>query len=51
MSEAQKVDPITLEIIKGALQACAREMDSVIERTAMSAFIREKKDYFSGRNY
>lgn len=48
MSEETKVDPITLEIIKGALQACAREMDSVIERTAMSAFIREKKDYFSG---
>ena len=48
MSENVKVDPITLEIIRGALQSCAREMDAVIERTAMSAFIREKKDYFSG---
>ena len=41
-----QVDPITVEIIKGALKAAGREMGLLIERTAMSAFIREKKDFF-----
>lgn len=41
-------DPVTLEIIKGALRAAQAEMEAVIERTAMSPFIREKKDYFAG---
>jgi N-methylhydantoinase B len=36
------------EIIKGALRAAQAEMEAVIERTAMSPFIREKKDYFAG---
>src|SRR5262249_58431061 len=43
-----QVDPITVEIIKGALKAAGREMGLLIERTAMSAFIREKKDFFAG---
>jgi N-methylhydantoinase B len=42
------IDPITVEIIKGALKAAGREMGLLIERTAMSAFIREKKDFFAG---
>jgi N-methylhydantoinase B len=42
------MDPITVEIIKGALKAAGREMGLLIERTAMSAFIREKKDFFAG---
>src|SRR5262245_53222848 len=42
------IDPITVEIIKGALRSAGREMGVLIERTAMSAFIREKKDFFSG---
>ncbi len=41
-------DPVTHEIIKGALRAAQAEMEAVIERTAMSPFIREKKDYFAG---
>ncbi len=41
-------DPVTREIIKGALRAAQAEMEAVIERTAMSPFIREKKDYFAG---
>jgi len=41
-------DPIAREIIKGALRAAQAEMEAVIERTAMSPFIREKKDYFAG---
>ena len=42
------LDPVTREIIKGALRAAQAEMEAVIERTAMSPFIREKKDYFAG---
>ena len=40
-------DPITIEIVRGALRSVQREMDAVIERTAMSPFIREKKDYYA----
>ena len=42
------VDPVTLEIIRGGLRAIQSEMEVLIERTAMSPFIREKKDYASG---
>ncbi len=45
---APAADPVTREIIKGALRAAQAEMEAVIERTAMSPFIREKKDYFAG---
>ena len=34
--------------MKGALKSAGREMGLLIERTAMSAFIREKKDFFAG---
>ncbi len=40
-------DTVTLELIKGALQAARAEMEALIDRTAMSPFIREKKDYFT----
>ena len=40
-------DTITLELIKGTLSAARAEMEALIERTAMSPFIREKKDYFT----
>ncbi len=42
------VDPITKQLVKGALRALQSEMEALIERTAMSPFIREKKDFFSG---
>ncbi|MBM3650253.1 MAG: hydantoinase B/oxoprolinase family protein [Alphaproteobacteria bacterium] len=42
------VDPVTLEIIRGGIRAIQSEMEVLIERTAMSPFIREKKDYASG---
>ena len=42
------VDPITLELIKGMMRSARAEMEALIERTAMSAFIREKKDFFAG---
>jgi N-methylhydantoinase B len=43
-----EVSPIELEVIKGALVSARREMDALIERTAMSPVIREKKDFFTG---
>src|SRR5205823_2416528 len=42
------LDPVTREIIRGALRAAQAHMEAVIERTAMSPFIREKNDYFAG---
>jgi N-methylhydantoinase B len=42
------VDPITLEIIRGALTSTIREMELLMERCAMSPFIKEKKDFFVG---
>ena len=39
------VDPITRQLIRGGLRAARLECELIIERTAMSAFIREKKDY------
>ena len=44
---ATAVDPVTLEIVRGALRAIQSEMEAVIERTAMSPFIREKKDFYA----
>ena len=38
-------DPIVVEIARGALKAIQHEMEALIERTAMSPFIREKKDF------
>ena len=40
-------DAITLEIIRGAARAAQAEMEALLERTAMSAFIREKKDFYT----
>ena len=39
------MDPITLQLIRGSLRSARLECELLIERTAMSAFIREKKDY------
>ena len=39
------VDPITRQLVRGSLRAARLECELIIERTAMSAFIREKKDY------
>ena len=38
---------IKFELIKGVLNASRKEMEALITRTAMSPFIREKKDFFS----
>ena len=39
-------DPVTRQIVKGALRSAQAEMETLLARTAMSPFIREKKDYF-----
>ncbi len=44
-SENPAVDPVTRQLIRGSLRAARLECELLIERTAMSAFIREKKDY------
>ncbi|MBI2760927.1 MAG: hydantoinase B/oxoprolinase family protein [Chloroflexi bacterium] len=42
------VSPVTRELIKGALSSAIREMEVLIDRTSMSAMIKEKKDFFVG---
>ena len=42
------VDPITLEIVRGAVSSIILQMEGLVERTAMSPFIKEKMDYFVG---
>jgi N-methylhydantoinase B len=46
-SPEKHCDPVTLEIVRGAITATQREMEALIERTAISAFIREKKDFYT----
>jgi N-methylhydantoinase B len=41
-------DAVTVEIIRGAIRAAQTEMEALLERTAISAFIREKKDFYTG---
>lgn len=43
----RNVDAVTLEIIAGAVNAAQEEMGALLERTAMSPIIREKKDYWT----
>src|SRR3954465_54437 len=40
--------PVTIELVRGAMRSIQNEMEALIERTAMSAFIREKKDFYAG---
>ena len=47
MTTAKPIDAVTLELIKGTVQSARREMEALIDRTSMSPFIREKKDYFT----
>ena len=42
------VHPVMLEIIRGSLYSTIKEMELLMERCAMSPFIKEKKDYFVG---
>ena len=40
------VDPVTIDIIEGALKSARYEMDAVLFRSAMSPVIREQHDEF-----
>ena len=43
LRRAATVDPIVLQLIRGSLKAARQECEILIDRTSMSAFIREKK--------
>jgi N-methylhydantoinase B len=43
-----RCDSVTVEIVAGAIKALVSEVSALIERTAMSPFVREKKDYHVG---
>jgi len=45
--ESNSNKSITFELIKGAMQSARQEMEALIDRTAMSPLIREKKDYYT----
>jgi len=44
----EKIDPVTLQIIGGALHTIAKEMAHVIERMSYSSLIRESEDLGAG---
>ena len=48
MAVNSAVSPVTSELIKGALDSAIHEMEVLVERTSMSAMIKEKKDFFVG---
>ena len=41
-----EIDPVTLDIIEGALKSARYEMDATLFRSAMSPVIREQHDEF-----
>jgi N-methylhydantoinase B len=41
-------DPVTRALVAGGLRSLQAEMERLLERSAMSPFIHEKKDYFAG---
>ena len=45
--DEESLNVVTFELIKGGFQSALKETGSLIERTAMSAIVREKKDYFT----
>src|ERR1700735_5730325 len=47
-SMAQAIDPITLQVINGALQTIAEEMGHVLYRMSFSSIIRESQDLGAG---
>ena len=40
------VDPVTIDIVEGALKSARHEMDAVLTRAALSPVIREQHDEF-----
>lgn len=48
MAEITEVDPITLQVIRGALETIAEEMGHVLYRMSFSSIIRESQDLGAG---
>lgn len=46
-TDNETLNVVTFELIKGGFQSALKETASLIERTAMSPIVREKKDYFT----
>ncbi|MEH6517324.1 MAG: hydantoinase B/oxoprolinase family protein [Halioglobus sp.] len=46
-NDDEKLNVVTFELIKGGFQSALKETASLMERAAMSAIMREKKDYFT----
>ena len=47
-NQVKKIDPITLQVIKGALKTAAEEMGHVLYRMSFSSIIRESQDLGAG---
>ncbi|QIB36427.1 hydantoinase B/oxoprolinase family protein [Ancylobacter pratisalsi] len=48
MTAAQKIDPITLQVVRGAIETIAEEMAHVLFRMSFSSIIRESEDLGAG---
>lgn len=48
--KAAGIDPITLDVIEGALEAAIAEAEGAVERSARSTIIREQHDYRAAIN-
>lgn len=48
MTATQKIDPITLQVIRGAIETIAEEMAHVLFRMSFSSIIRESEDLGAG---
>lgn len=46
----KSIDPITLDVIEGALEAAISEAEAAVERSARSTIIREQHDYRAAIN-
>ncbi len=46
----QSIDPITLDVLEGALEAAISEAEAAVERSARSTIIREQHDYRAAIN-
>ena len=44
MAQSTKIDPITLQVIRGSIETIAEEMAHVLFRMSFSSIIRESED-------
>lgn len=48
MMKSEKIDPITLQVIRGSIETIAEEMAHVLFRMSFSSIIRESEDLGAG---